>query len=305
MDHSFWPTHQLWCLKWYDNLAIKITSHALLPSKFHCVCVCVLERERQRVNMSSRGQLPGNDNNPGPSEEEKLIKINEKQENRIHALEAKALQLTNLYFVFQGVILSTSASARSIKCHHWWIPFVLSLLAAILNLFAFYFTIKKILRCRKHFDQNLVDIDLLRSNKGVTIADVAQVQPGEQLTREVELRRNRPDQCKQWWRGVLAYASVGLSLGFSGVVLYGCHALLCGKTKEEQWLINVKYTEFGEKQKNVLRSLYGTPFRQLLSIFLNNVAVFTFLFNCNKGFLLKLCSKGYAWLLQSGIEIYH
>ncbi|KAL0015910.1 hypothetical protein SO802_002979 [Lithocarpus litseifolius] len=184
---------------------------------------------RQRVNMSSRDQLPGNNNNPDQSEIEKLIQINEKQEKRIQALEAKAFQLTNLYFVFQGVILSTSASARSIKCHHWWIPFVLSLLAAILNLFAFYFTIEKILSCREHFDQNSVDLDVLRSNQGVTMAEVVQVPPGEPLNREgVELfRRARPDQCKKWWRRVLAYASIGLSLGFSGVVLYGCHALLC------------------------------------------------------------------------------
>ena len=210
-----------------------MTFHALLPSKFHCVCVCVLERERQRVNMNNQDQLPGNNNNPDQSEM-KLIQINEKQEKRIQALEAKALQLTNLYFVFQGVILSTSASARSIKCHHWWIPFVLSLLAAILNLFAFYFTIKKIVRCREHFDQNLVDLEVLKSNPGVTMAEVVRVPPGGQLNREgVQLFRAKPDPCKKWWRWVLASASIGLSLGFSGVVLYGCHALLCQKRSNE------------------------------------------------------------------------
>ena len=183
---------------------------------------------RQRVNMSSRDQLPGNNNNPDQSEIKKLKQINEKQEKRIQALEAKALQLTNLYFVFQGVILSTSATARSIKCHHWWIPFVLSLLAAIPNLFAFYFTIEKILSCIEHFDQNSVDLDVVRSNEGVTMAEVVQVSPGGQLNREgVQLFRAKPDPCKKWWRRVLAYASIGLSLGFSGVVLYGCHALLC------------------------------------------------------------------------------
>ncbi|KAL0015911.1 hypothetical protein SO802_002980 [Lithocarpus litseifolius] len=174
--------------------------------------------------MSNPDQLPGKNN-----EIEKLTQINKKQEKRIQALEAKALQLTNLYFVFQGVILSTSSSARSnIECHHWWIPFVLSLLAAILNLFTFYFTTEKILSCREHFDQNSADLDVLRLNEGVTMADVVQVPPGEPLNREgVELRRARPDQCKKRWRRVLAYASTGLYLGFSGVVLYGCHALLC------------------------------------------------------------------------------
>ncbi|KAL4651517.1 hypothetical protein ACB092_01G165700 [Castanea dentata] len=162
--------------------------------------------------MSSPDQLPGNNNNPYQSAIDNLKKINEKQENRIQALEAKALQLTNLYFVFQGVILSTSASARSIKCHHWWIPFVLSFLAAILNLFAFYFTIQKIVSCREHFDKNLAQIHALNAGS-------EQVPPG--------------DQCKKWWRQVLAYASIGLSLGFSGVVLYGCHALLCEKRSNE------------------------------------------------------------------------
>nr|POE97346.1 hypothetical protein CFP56_49476 [Quercus suber] len=67
------------------------------------------------------------------------------------------------------------------------------------------------------------------------MADVEQVPPGKPLKREgVELCRDRPDQCKKWWRRVLAYASIGLSLGFSGVVLYGCHALLCQKRSNDK-----------------------------------------------------------------------
>ena len=218
---KFWPTHQFWCLKSYDNLAIKNNFPCIAPFKISlCLCLCVIERERQRVNMSSRDQPPGNDNNPDQSEIEKLTKINEKQEKRIRALEAKALQLTNLYFVFQGVILSTCASARSIKCHHWWIPFVLSLLAAILNLFAFYFTVDKILSCREHFDQNSVHLGDLKARS-------EQNPPGDSL------RPESPDPCKKRWRRVLAYASIGLSLGFSGVVLYGCHAILCYKRSNE------------------------------------------------------------------------
>ena len=216
------------CLSFLSSiLQFCLVADYVKPLCFSC-SPCFTFLIRQRVNMSSWDQLPGSNNNPDQSEIKKLKQINEKQEKWIQALEAKALQLTNLYFVFQGVILSTSATARSIKCHHWWIPFVLSLLAAIPNLFAFYFTIEKILSCIEHFDQNSVDLDVMRSNEGVTMAEVVQVLPGGQLNREgVQLFRAKPDPCKKWWCRVLAYASIGLSLGFSGVVLYGCHALLC------------------------------------------------------------------------------
>jgi hypothetical protein len=180
--------------------------------------------------MNNQVQAQENINPQVQSDIEKLNDINKKQEKRIHALEVKALQLTNLYFVFQGVILSTSSSARSITCHHWWIPFVLSLLAAILNLVAFFFTMRNILSYREQLDQNLEDLCSMRTYR-VTRAEVNLVKPGELLHQQdgdqEGPRRQRPDPFKKWKRRVLSYASIGLYLGFSGVVLYGCHAILC------------------------------------------------------------------------------
>ncbi|EYU21925.1 hypothetical protein MIMGU_mgv1a018659mg, partial [Erythranthe guttata] len=52
-------------------------------------------------------------------------------------LQKEAFQLANYYFVFQGVILVAFYNTPSdLKCKFGWIPFVLSLLAGVLNLLA-------------------------------------------------------------------------------------------------------------------------------------------------------------------------
>ncbi|PON47940.1 hypothetical protein TorRG33x02_321750 [Trema orientale] len=73
--------------------------------------------------------------------------INTKQEAKLHSLEAKALHLSNVYFVFQGVILSTIATIPLLRPDHLWIPFALSLLAAILKTAALCHTISAFVKC--------------------------------------------------------------------------------------------------------------------------------------------------------------
>jgi hypothetical protein len=51
---------------------------------------------------------------------EKLEDIIKKQEEEIQKLETKAIQLINLYFVFQGVVLSSISSVTPVKCHNCW-----------------------------------------------------------------------------------------------------------------------------------------------------------------------------------------
>ncbi|PIN11535.1 hypothetical protein CDL12_15860 [Handroanthus impetiginosus] len=50
-------------------------------------------------------------------------------------MEASVFQLANNYFVFSGVILTAviKGSSSSFKCHHFWLPFSLFLIGAILN----------------------------------------------------------------------------------------------------------------------------------------------------------------------------
>ncbi|KAL0285900.1 UNVERIFIED_CONTAM: hypothetical protein Sangu_2761000 [Sesamum angustifolium] len=76
---------------------------------------------------------------------DKLDQTNKKQEQRIRNLETKAVHNVNLYFIFQAVILASTTVATTTSCHDWWIPFTLSLVAAITNLLSFLGTMSKVL----------------------------------------------------------------------------------------------------------------------------------------------------------------
>ncbi|KAG2677141.1 hypothetical protein I3760_12G084900 [Carya illinoinensis] len=165
-----------------------------------------------------------------------LEAINQKQEERIHNIEAKALQLTNLYFVFQGVILSSISSASPAKCHNWLIPFFLSLVAALLNLVALFGTVTLFLRYSEELDQNYEDLRVMRVRR-LTRAQIEEVDPGSPLLGVVEdgmkpVFRQNPDAYKKLMRRVYSFAGIGFFLGFSVVILYGCRALLCDNKKE-------------------------------------------------------------------------
>jgi hypothetical protein len=162
-----------------------------------------------------------------------LHAINKKQEEEIQSLETKVIHLTNLYFVFQGVILSSISSASPVKCHKWWIPFCLSLIAAFLNLVSVFGTITYFLRCSEELDQNYEDIQTMRS-RGMTRAQVNAVEPGSSPSKEEGIiTRPRADPFEQGKRKFFRYAAMGLLLGFSGIILYGCRALLCDTTDDK------------------------------------------------------------------------
>ena len=80
------------------------------------------------------------------------------------------------YFVFQGVVFTSTSSAFKL-CHSCWIPLSLSLLAATLNLFAIIDNAPKILNSREELDQNKADLALMRLH-GMTRAQIiSQVLP--------------------------------------------------------------------------------------------------------------------------------
>ena len=150
----------------------------------------------------------------GIDELEEIIK---KQEERIHNLETKALHLTNLYFVFQGVILSTVA-AKKLECGHAWVPFTLSLVAALLNTAALCHTIYSFVRCSEELDQNREDVKVIMEDKQ---------RKGNQENGGQLIARRRPDSITQRIRITCSLLCIFCFLGFSGVILYGCFGILC------------------------------------------------------------------------------
>ncbi|KAG2680997.1 hypothetical protein I3843_11G124400 [Carya illinoinensis] len=174
------------------------------------------EREEMRLLNRPTTEAPGPDLNISPDQVQKdideLDSINQKQEERIHKLETKALQVTNLYFVFQGVILTSISSPTHVKCHHWYVPFILSLIAALFNVVSLLGTLKKYLRYKEELDQNHEDFEEMKRDR---------------ITRAQVNKRQKPDPYKQWMRRVFYYAGIVLIVGFSVVILYGCRALLC------------------------------------------------------------------------------
>ncbi|KAL2524983.1 Uncharacterized protein Adt_10037 [Abeliophyllum distichum] len=157
---------------------------------------------------------------------EKLDETNKKQEWRIQNLEAKTVQNINLYFVFQAVILASTAASSSDNCRNWWIPVTLSFLAAGHNLFTFCATMYKVVKSREDLDQNMVDLEFMKVYQ-MTKAQINQVLPGTPLNHrggEIVLPNG---SARSWRRRLLVYFFVGLFIGFSSVVMYGCHTLLC------------------------------------------------------------------------------
>ncbi|KAL2236836.1 UNVERIFIED_CONTAM: hypothetical protein Sindi_0875300 [Sesamum indicum] len=81
----------------------------------------------------------------------------DKKEEKILKMEASVFQLANYYFVFQGVILTAiiKGSSSSLNCKHFWLPFSMSLVGAILNLSTLFIIANK-------YKEALNDLDELR-----------------------------------------------------------------------------------------------------------------------------------------------
>lgn len=158
------------------------------------------------------------------------------QEQRIRKLETRAAQNVNLYFIFQAVILMSIATASSLTCHHWWLPFILSLLAAVLNFFAFSRTMLTVLNLREELDQDSLDLAFIKLYR-ITRAQVKQVLPGTLFHRfqdvsqvakaGTEIIRPKPGPFHEWRRRLLICSPITLFVVFSGLVMYGCYVLLC------------------------------------------------------------------------------
>ncbi|GAA0146705.1 hypothetical protein LIER_06595 [Lithospermum erythrorhizon] len=155
-----------------------------------------------------------------------------KHEERIRNLEMKAVQNVNIFFVFQAVILgSTSKSGSTLKCQHWWIPFVLSLLASIFNLIAFSEAMFQVLKSRTEVEQSLADLALMKMYS-MPKASLTQVLPGTPLAEATSssggsVVRRKPELSKMVKLHLMVYLSILSFLGFSGIIMYGTRLILC------------------------------------------------------------------------------
>ncbi|BFG18768.1 hypothetical protein CerSpe_050420 [Prunus speciosa] len=77
--------------------------------------------------------------NPDQEELDKILKEIKEQGDRLRKLQSSGFQLASYYLVFQGVILTAIAGANTVfRCLPYWLLIVLSVLAALPNLFAMY-----------------------------------------------------------------------------------------------------------------------------------------------------------------------
>lgn len=151
-----------------------------------------------------------------PREEVQLLEaICERQERRVQHLENSIYQLANFYLVFQGVVLAAISQGSSLECKHWWIPFILSLMAAIVNGFAFAYTIIKYLRTKEALYDDWEQ--LLNKRKSMD---------GPMPTKKLEF-----DTQMRGWRHLYVGVTVVALILFSIFMFAACRLIVCNKKK--------------------------------------------------------------------------
>ncbi|PON97729.1 hypothetical protein TorRG33x02_063190, partial [Trema orientale] len=115
------------------------------------------------------------------------------------------------------VILSTIAT-KPLRCNHWWIPFVLSLLAAILNFVPLCHTILAFVKCSEELDQNWEYLRIMTGKK-LTMAQL--------FDQQNPVVRQKPDTVTRIIRRGFSIFGIALFVGFSVVILYGCYSIHC------------------------------------------------------------------------------
>ncbi|CAA0812121.1 Unknown protein [Striga hermonthica] len=160
---------------------------------------------------------------------DKLVSANELQEHNIRNQETKVVHNVNLYFIFQAVVLASITASSTATCRQWWVPFTLSLMAAVTNLLGLCGAVSRVLKSRDELDQSLSDVGFMKLYP-ITKEQLAQVMPGSPLSHEgKEIVRPKACGLRRWRRCFVAYFVIGLFVGFSGVVMYGCRRMLCNR----------------------------------------------------------------------------
>lgn len=86
-------------------------------------------------------------------QQNKLKKLLGEQDGRIQNLQSSAFQLANYYFVFQGVVFAAISNTTTLTCSDAWFVFVISLVAAVLNIVALFFISRSYIRAKDTYDE--------------------------------------------------------------------------------------------------------------------------------------------------------
>ncbi|KAL0330099.1 UNVERIFIED_CONTAM: hypothetical protein Sradi_4996600 [Sesamum radiatum] len=111
--------------------------------------------DKRAGGEGSRKNNAGHATTPKPHLEEEI----DKKEEQILKMEASVFQLANYYFVFQGVILTAiiKGSSSSLNCNHFWLPFSMSLVGAILNLCTLFTIANKYMESLDDLDERTLE----------------------------------------------------------------------------------------------------------------------------------------------------
>lgn len=143
--------------------------------------------------------------------------INDRQEKRVQYLESNVYVLATFYLVFQGVVLTAVSQSSSLKCHRWWIPFTLSLLAALINGFALTNRIVKYVRTKNELDKNRIDLENMKRR----------IHAGTSTLNQ--LGKPKVEASKLLQRYLYVAMIVLALIGFTITMLVACHQILCDK----------------------------------------------------------------------------
>ncbi|XP_057960209.1 uncharacterized protein LOC131152377 isoform X2 [Malania oleifera] len=164
---------------------------------------------------TAMGSLEQNNNFNREEKEQRYKEMKDKlykQDERIRTLQSSAFQLANFYFVFQGVILtSIFNSSGALATVDRSFLFLLSLLAALLNLCVFYTTARKCMKLMNEHDKNLDLCAKLRSEL---------IEPRGTTTGPLDV-----DKFDKFKRGSYLVLCMAFLLIFTLLTLVGCWVL--------------------------------------------------------------------------------
>ena len=162
---------------------------------------------------------------------EEMRGIVEKQEERIQNLQSEAFELANFYFLFQGVILtavSRASISHPITCSVRWLFFILSLLAATVNLLALFTIGHKYIKTLSQQHENKLDHHEVVQRLHQLRRDQGQSQSPHASNSESPVL-NSKDFFKEAKHYLAFVICILLFLGFAGVTIVGCLKIPCSK----------------------------------------------------------------------------
>ncbi|PQM36934.1 hypothetical protein Pyn_13200 [Prunus yedoensis var. nudiflora] len=112
-----------------------------------------------------------------------LGSINKRQEKTVRYFEETTIRLVIAYVFTQTLIyfsISLHNPASSISCQHWWIPFCLSSLIAVIFGIGFKRFVTKWERTSYHYDMNFLERELIYHR--IVLLQESQGRPSDQAT---------------------------------------------------------------------------------------------------------------------------